>query len=64
VGGHGVLVGGDGDVAHVSVVAKLHEGCAEVGLEVIPPEAEVLVPVGPHLEGGGWGKLSLCDELV
>ena len=38
--------------------------CAEVGLEVIPPEAEVLVPVGPHLEGGGWGKLSLCDELV
>ena len=29
MGGHGVLVGGDGDVAHVSVIAKLHEGCSQ-----------------------------------
>ena len=42
-------------------VVNYDHTCAEVGLEIIPPKAEVLVPVRPHLEGDGWGKLSLMS---
>ena len=44
VGAHRVLVGGQGDVAQVGVISELEKGGTQVRLEVVPPEAEVLLP--------------------
>ena len=46
-----VIIGGEGAVKELAVVPYASKGPGHIGLEVVPPEAELLR--GAHLEVGG-----------